>query len=102
MGSQPPAREAALSQLAWHAAPPRVKAVGGASLRCQLPDMPNETLPPAAIVAVHGALTAVTALPLCWTVAPQEFVTRWSPRKLKLRDQPVIDAVLRLGMVTCA
>jgi hypothetical protein len=57
------------SQVTWHARPLSVKAVGAASLRCQLPYMPKETLPPGAMVAVHAALTAVTAAPFCWTLA---------------------------------
>ena len=60
-------------------APLSVKAVGLASLLVHVPCQPTVTFPPGLIVESYETFVALTASPLCVTVALQALVTFWSP-----------------------
>jgi len=83
------------------ATPLRVKLPGTGLLDVQPPLKPKDVLPPVAREPLYETLTAVTAVPLCVTVAFQACVTVCPAPKLQ-RSVQLLTGSPRLVMATLA
>lgn len=69
--------------------PFRVKSSGAESADCHVPCSPKSTVPPSVSAPFQSALTAVTAWPVCVTVAFHAEVTCRSPSYVQVSRHPV-------------